>query len=81
MSDLRETSRDWSRLSWREMTWGERIQAVLCWIAAGIVGVAMFFGAIYVLGMMIDAQSYRAEERHRCLQQATNGLEIEECKR
>ena len=72
-------SRDWLNLTWSEKTWSERGQTVIANVLAGIVGVAMFVGIIYVFGMMIEVQENRSMEHHRCLKNATNGLEIKEC--
>lgn len=74
-------ARDWLNLTWREKTWNERGQTVLANTIAGAVGVAMFVGFLYLAGQAIDAQDNRSMERHRCLKNATNGLEIEECGR
>ena len=73
-------SRDWTSLLWSEKTWGERAQTVACFAAACVFGVGMFFGAILVLGMMIDASAHRQEKRDRCLKNATNGYEIRQCR-
>lgn len=73
--------RNWLNLTWSEKTWSERAQTVIANVLAGIVGIGMLLGIIFVLGMIIDTQDQRREELHRCLKNATNGLAIEECKR
>lgn len=73
-------SRDWTNLLWSEKTWGERVQTAIAFALASVFGIAMFFGAIMVLGMMIDTAAHRQEQHDRCLKNATNGYEIERCK-
>ena len=73
-------SRDWTHLTWREKTAWERVQTVFAHVAAGLVGLAMFVGILFVLGRVIDTQDAYRMERHRCLKNATNGLEIDRCR-
>jgi hypothetical protein len=73
-------SRDWSNLLWREKTWGERGQTVICWTAALVIGLAMFGGGLLVIGESLDGISRYNSEHNRCLQNATNGLEIKQCR-
>lgn len=73
-------ARDLMPLHWSEMTWKERVQTVIGTILAGIVGLAMLFGVLLVLGQIIDTQDKYRSEYRRCLQDATNGLEIARCR-
>lgn len=74
-------SRDWTQLRFREMTWGERAQAVLCWIAGTIFGLVVLVGImVYAVGPTLDGIGRYQEEHERCLKRATNGLEIERCR-
>lgn len=74
-------ARDWLHLTWSQKTWLERVQTVIGNVIAGLIGLVMLFGALLVLGKMMDTQDAYQAEKRRCLQQATNGLEIEQCKR
>ena len=74
-------SRDWTVLLWSEKTWSERVQTVACFVAAVTIGLCMFGVGLCVLGDAVDAVSRYNSEKQRCLQNATNGLEIEQCKR
>ncbi|MCR6734485.1 MAG: hypothetical protein NVV83_10555 [Afipia sp.] len=67
-------------MPWRDLTWGERFETVVVWIAASAFGIALFVGAIILLGSGVDNISQYKSERNSCLQRATNGLEIEECR-
>lgn len=67
-------------MPWRDLTWGERFETVVVWIISFAVGFAAFFGAIILLGSAVDNISKHKSERNSCLQRATNGLEIEECR-
>jgi len=73
-------SRDWLNLTWSEKTWNERGQTVLSWAIAIFVSVAMFGTGLLVLGDALDGISRYNSEHRRCLQNATNGLEIKECR-
>lgn len=68
-------------LPWRGLTWKERGEMVVAWIVATMFGVALFIGIVILVGSAVDNISARKAEIRSCLQQATNGLEIEECKR
>ncbi len=73
-------SRDWTRLSVSEMTWGERAQAALSFVFAFVIVGAGFVGlCIFVLAPMIDNMDRRSTEHDRCLKRATNGYEIKQC--
>lgn len=74
------TSRDWTYLTWREKTWGERAQTVLCNIAAAMCGIVIFGFGLWVVGSGVDKIAEHRTERHNCLKHATNGLEIEQCR-
>lgn len=74
-----EMSRDWTQLLWREQTWSERIQNVIAWTAATITSFIMFGFILYILEESLDGISRYNSEHRRCLQNATNGLEIERC--
>jgi hypothetical protein len=67
-------------LTWCQKTWGERLQTVFAAALAGIICLGGFIGGILVIGMIIDGEDHRREEHHRCLKNATNGLEIEQCR-
>ncbi len=73
-------SRDWSNLIWREKTWSERGQTVLSFLGALIVGVVIFGAGIYAFGESVEGISRYNSEHNRCLQKATNGLEIKQCR-
>lgn len=74
-------SRDWSRLTLDEMTWGERAKAAVSFIAALVICLAAAFAFIvFVLGPMIDVAAQRSEDHDCCLKNATNGYEIKECR-
>ena len=73
-------SRDWSRLSLSEMTWGERAQATLSGLAALVVSLIMAGGVLYAIGESVEGISRYNSEHNRCLQQATNGMEIKQCR-
>jgi hypothetical protein len=75
-----KVARDWLMLTWSEKTWGERAQTVVGTIVAGIVGLAMFVGVLWVVGTIVDVQTDRISDHRRCLQNATNGLEIQQCR-
>ncbi|MBV5268994.1 MAG: hypothetical protein JZU55_02585 [Afipia sp.] len=67
-------------LPWRELTWRERGEMILGWIIATAFGLALFGVGILMLGQMADGVSRYKSERNACLQHATNGLEIEQCR-
>lgn len=73
-------SRDWVHLTWSEKTWSERAQTVFANTIAFGFGFLLLICALYVFGQIIDAQDERRTEYRRCMQNATNGLEIERCK-
>ena len=73
-------SRDWLNLTWSEKTWSERAQTAVSWAAAVFVGLLMFGGGLLVLGDALDGISRYNSEHNRCLQKATNGLEIKQCR-
>jgi len=73
------SARDWSMLPWSEMTWSERTRAVICWVVALAIGLAMFVGIALVIGASLDGITHYKSEHDRCLQRATNGLEIKQC--
>ncbi len=73
-------ARDPLMLPWRELTWLERCGVVLSWIIATVFCLVLFGGGILVLGGMADGITRHRSERNACLQQATNGLEIEQCR-
>ena len=73
-------SRDWTDLTWREKTVWERTQTVFARALAGLAGLAMFVGILFILGQIIDTQEAYRMERHHCLKNATNGLEIDRCR-
>jgi uncharacterized membrane protein YidH (DUF202 family) len=73
-------SRDWLNLTWSEKTWSERMQTALAWVMAAIAGLIMFGVGILVLGDALDGISRYNSEHNRCLQKATNGLEIKQCR-
>jgi hypothetical protein len=73
-------SRDWTMLTWSEKTWSERGWTVLSWVLATIAGVGMFGVGLLVLGDALEGISRHNSEHRRCLQNATNGLEIERCR-
>jgi len=73
-------SRDWMMLTWREKTWSERAQTVFAWVIATIAAGVMFGVGLLVLGDALDGISRHNSEHRRCLQNATNGLEIEQCR-
>lgn len=67
-------------MPWRDLTWGERFEMALVWIISGAISTAMFIGALILLGGAVDNISKHKSEHNSCLQRATNGLEIEECR-
>jgi hypothetical protein len=73
-------SRDWLNLTWSEKTWNERGQTALSWVMAAIACVIMFGTGLLVLGDALDGISRYNSEHNRCLQKATNGLEIKQCR-
>jgi hypothetical protein len=58
----------------------EHGQTVLAWVLASVIGLGMFVAGLLVLGQMMDGVSRYSSEHRRCLQHATNGLEIEQCR-
>ena len=75
------TSRDWVNLTLGEMTWWERTQAAVSFLAACAVCLAgAFVFIVFVLGPTIDVADQRREEHDRCLKRATNGYEIKKCR-
>lgn len=73
-------SRDWTYLLWSEKTWNERAQTVVSWALAGAFGVGVFIGGLIMLGQALDGIARYDSEHRSCLQHATNGLEIEQCR-
>lgn len=71
--------RDWTNLLWSEMTWPERLQAAISFSVACIVGLAMFLGALLVVGETLDGITRYNSAHDRCLKKATNGYEIKQC--
>ncbi len=74
------SGRDWTMLTWSEKTWNERLQTMLAWVLALVLCLVIFVGGLIILGRSIDGiDRYNAEHR-RCLKNATNGYEIEQCR-
>jgi hypothetical protein len=73
-------SRDWTNLLWREKTWSERGLTVVSSLLALVVCAGMFVGGLLILGQGLEGVSRHNSEHRHCLQQATNGLEIEQCR-
>jgi hypothetical protein len=73
-------SRNWLNLTWREKTWSERGQTVISWVLACIFGVVIFGTGLLMLGDALDGIGRYNSEHNRCLQKATNGLEIKQCR-
>lgn len=73
-------SRDWTYLTWSEKTWSERAWTVVCNILAGIVGLGMFAVVLFVLGSGVERITEYKSDHDRCLKNATNGLEIKQCR-
>lgn len=73
-------ARDWLNLTWREKTWGERVQTAVAFTASCVTGLVMGFGVLLVLGQMIEVAGQRSEDHNRCMKHATNGYEIERCR-
>ncbi len=80
VSELVKRMRDLTFLSWWEMTWTERGATVLVWAVSSVIGIGMFVGGLLVLGECLDGISRYKSEHDRCLQHATNGYEIRECR-
>ena len=49
------------------------------WLAAIVIGVVLFVGAISALGEMVDGIGQHDQDRDRCLRHATSGYEIKQC--
>lgn len=73
------TTRDWTFLTWREKTWGERCQTAVVFALASVFCLALFAAGIMVLGDALGGIARYKAEHNRCLQQATNGYEIKRC--
>ena len=73
-------SRDWTNLLWREKTWSERGLTVLSSLLALVVCSGMFVGGLLVIGQGLEGITQYKTEHRSCLQHATNGLEIEQCR-
>jgi hypothetical protein len=73
-------SRDWTKILWRDQTWGERAQNVIAWTFAWVIGLAMLVGVLLVLGMMMDANDHHYIEYDYCMKHATNGYNIQKCR-
>ncbi len=74
-------ARDLANLVWREKTWSERAQTVAIFVVATAVVLAMsFFALVYAVGPSLDGISRYNSEHRRCLQRATNGYEIQQCR-
>lgn len=73
-------SRDWTNLLWRERTACENTQAIIAFIIAGIVGLAMAAAVIWALGETVEGITHYQIEHTRCLKNATNGYEIRKCR-
>lgn len=63
------------------VTMRERIENVLGFCFAAAIGFGLFVGGIWWIGGMVDGVTYYKTERDRCLKQATNGYDIERCRR
>jgi len=53
---------------------------VLGWIIATALTLAGAVVVLSVVGMTIESIGQHQEDRERCLKQATNGYEIEQCR-
>jgi hypothetical protein len=72
-------SRDWTMLTWREQTWGERAKHVLAWLLATIFTICFAVGTLLILGQAMDGVDRYHVEHDRCLKHATNGYDIKRC--
>lgn len=63
---------DWHEAS-KPATFGEKI-AMIIFVPLGLIAFMVVFGAF------IEMAAERAEQRDRCLRQATNGYDIERCR-
>jgi len=73
-------TRDWSRLHPSEMTWWELTQALFASLIALVFTLGVAVGVILIIGQIIEVQTQRISDHDRCLRNATNGLEIRECR-
>jgi hypothetical protein len=62
-----------------EQTWCERVKVGVAFVFVAGIGIAMFVGAILVIGECLDGVSRYQSEHDQCLKQATNGYEIKRC--
>ena len=66
--------------SWSWATWPERAGIVAVWLVSSAVALAMAFGVLLVVGESVEGISRYKSEHDRCLQKATNGYEIKQCR-
>lgn len=57
----------------------KRIEAIVAFSIACVVGLVMVAGAVFVIGESIDGIAQYKSEHDRCLRNATNGYEIKKC--
>ena len=60
--------------------WKELPGILLYYLAGAVVTFALLIGLLLLLGAMGDGISRYNSEHRRCLQNATNGYEIEQCR-
>jgi len=72
--------RDWTFLPWREMTRKERALTVVINLLGSVIIVVLFVGILFIVGMIVESNVQHHEEHDRCLRDATNGLEIKQCR-
>lgn len=66
--------------SWEWATPCERLMVIGGWTFAGLVGAAIGAGILFALGSSVEGVTRYKSEHNRCLQNATNGYEILQCR-
>jgi hypothetical protein len=66
---------------WRLATRRERGASIGRGFIGAVMVLMMFVSAMALLSLAVDTQTHRAGQKTRCLQQATDGLEIRRCER
>jgi hypothetical protein len=64
----------------RQATWRQRVEMAFGVLIVSVFGVAMFIGAVLLLGRGADNLIRSKVEHDNCLRNATNGYEIRECR-
>lgn len=70
----------WWPVPWRFATCWERFVKIALWLLGAVAVIVMFLALMALIATIVDNAADRSIEHERCMKQATNGHEIEQCR-